>query len=68
MKRSNRVLIAAMIAILLLLAGVYLWGPSKTPAGQPPLSTLSESSFGNFQSAFDSSADGPRILLLLSPT
>jgi hypothetical protein len=55
-----------MIAVLLLLAGVYLWGPSKTPAGQPPLLTLS--TFSEFQSAFDSAADQSRLILLLSPT
>ena len=68
MKQSRRLLIGAMLTVLLLLAGVYLWGPSKTPAGQPPLSVLSESSFTKFQSAFDSAADEPRIVLLLSPT
>jgi hypothetical protein len=55
-----------VIAVLLLLAGVYLWGPSKTPAGQPPLATLS--SLREFQSLFDSAADQPRVILLLSPT
>jgi hypothetical protein len=29
---------------------------------------LSESTFANFQSAFDSAADQPRMVLLLSPT
>lgn len=56
------------MAALLLLAGVYLWGPSNTPSGQPPLFVLSASSFSEFQSAFDSAADEPRIILLLSPT
>ena len=64
----KRLLIAVMIAALLLTAGVYLWGPSKTPQGQPPLLTLSASNFSEFQSAFDSAADEPRIILLLSPT
>jgi hypothetical protein len=64
----KRLLTALVVAVLLLAAGVYLWGPSKTPAGQPPLSILSASSFSEFQSAFDSAADQPRILLLLSPT
>jgi hypothetical protein len=68
MRPSKRLLVGAMVALLLLFASVYLWGPSKTPAGQAPLATLSESSFANFQSAFDSAADQPRILLLLSPT
>ena len=66
MTRNKRNLVAAMIAVLLLLAGVYLWGPSKTPAGQPPLLTLS--TFTEFQSAFDSAADQSRLILLLSPT
>jgi hypothetical protein len=67
MKPNRRILIA-ILAILLVLAGVYFWGPSKTPAGQPPLSTLSEATFINFQNAFDSAADEVRIVLLLSPT
>jgi hypothetical protein len=65
---NKRLLIGVILAVILVLAGVYFWGPSKTPAGQPPLSTLSEATFANFQSAFDSAADEPRILLLLSPT
>jgi hypothetical protein len=65
---NKRLLIAAVLAVVLVLAGVYFWGPSKTPAGQPPLSTLSESTLANFESAFDSAADQPRMVLLLSPT
>lgn len=64
----RRILITALLTVILALAGVYFWGPSKTPAGQPPLSTLSEATLSNFQAAFDSAADGPRIVLLLSPT
>jgi len=64
---KKRLLIGIVVAALLL-AGVYLWGPSKTPAGQPPLLVLSASNFSEFQSAFDSAADGARIILLLSPT
>ena len=64
---TKRLLIGIIVAALLV-AGVYLWGPSKTPPGQPPLFVLSASNFSEFQSAFDSSADDPRIILLLSPT
>jgi hypothetical protein len=64
----KRLLIAFLVAVLLLLGGVHLWGPSKTPAGQPPLSVLSASTFSEFQNVFDSAADAPRIILLLSPT
>lgn len=65
---KKHVLIGLVLAAALLLAGVYLWGPSKTPAGQPPLTTLSAATFSEFQSAFDSAVDEPRIILLLSPT
>lgn len=68
MKNGKRFLGVTIIAVVLLLAGVYFWGPSKTPAGQPPLAILSPSTISQFQNAFDSAADGPRILLLLSPT
>jgi hypothetical protein len=65
---TRRLLIGTICAAVLLLAGIYLWGPSKTPPGQPALSILSASNFGEFQDVFDSSADAPRIILLLSPT
>jgi hypothetical protein len=64
----KRLLIGIILAALVLTASVYLWGPSKTPPGQAPLSILSASNFSEFQSTFDSAADEPRILLLLSPT
>ena len=56
------------ICVLLLLAIFYLWGPSTVPSGQKPLLTLSTANFSDFQKAFDEQADGPRIILLLSPT
>ncbi len=65
---KKRSLITIVLAALLLFVGVYFWGPSKTPAGQPPLSVLSSSNFSEFQTAFDSAEDQPRIVLLLSPT
>ena len=65
---KTRFLITIVLAALLLFAGLYLWGPSKTPAGQPPLSVLSAATFSEFQTAFDSATDQPRIVLLLSPT
>jgi hypothetical protein len=64
----KRLPIPVLVAVLLLLAAGYLWGPSKTPAGQSPLSVLSASTFNEFQNAFDSAADEHRIILLLSPT
>ena len=68
MKLKRRVLIFAALAALLLFAGVYLWGPSKTPPTQKPLLTLSAANFTEFEASFDEAADAPRLLLLLSPT
>jgi hypothetical protein len=67
MKRRAVVILAALAA-LLFFAGVYFWGPSKTPPMQKPLLTLSTPNFSQFEDAFDEAADAPRVVLLLSPT
>lgn len=56
------------IAIVVLLAVVYLWGPSSVPLGQEPLTALSSANFNDFENAFDADSDAPRLVLLLSPT
>ncbi|HEX2661587.1 MAG TPA: hypothetical protein VHM93_02050 [Candidatus Acidoferrum sp.] len=65
---TRRAIFWAAAAVFLLLAIVYLWGPSKVPSGQPRLLTLSSTNFSDFQSAFDAQTDGVRLVLLLSPT
>ncbi len=65
---TRRAIFWAAVAVFLLLAIVYLWGPSKAPPGQQPLLTLSSTNFSDFQKAFDADADAPRLVLLLSPT
>ena len=67
MKR-NGLIGVAVTAVLVLLAAAYLWGPGSAPRGQQPVVTLSEGNFGEFEKAFDSEADLPRMVLLLSPT
>jgi hypothetical protein len=52
----------------LLLAAMYLWGPSSVPRGQEPLVALSNTNFSDFENAFDRDSDAPRLVLLLSPT
>jgi hypothetical protein len=64
----KRVLIAAIAAVLLALTVVYLWGPSTAPPGQTPLTTLSAANLAEFSAAFDSQANLPRLVLLVSPT
>ena len=65
---KKRVLVLAATAILVLLAAVYLWGPSSVPAGQEPLVRLTSANFNEFENAFDRDANVPRLVLLLSPT
>jgi hypothetical protein len=57
-----------MVAIALLLIGFYLYGSSRTPAGQPPLESLTKSNVADFQQRFDTATRYTRVLLLLSPT
>ncbi len=57
-----------VVVVTLILAVVYLRIDSSTPPGQEPLATLTAANFASFEAAFDKSTDGPRLLLLLSPT
>ncbi len=52
----------------LLLAAIFLRMDSSTPSGQEPLIALTNLNFIAFETAFDKSTDGPRLILLLSPT
>lgn len=56
------------VVVLLALAAAYLWGPPAVPAGQEPLTVLSNPGLTEFAAAFDRDADVPRLVLLLSPT
>ena len=57
---------AALIGLLLAVA--FLRMDSSTPRGQEPLVSLTNSNFAEFETAFDKSTEGPRLVLLLSPT
>lgn len=65
---KKRAAIVGVIAILLIAAAVYLWGPSSVPRGQEQLVTLSNANFNEFENAFDADTNVPRVVLLLSPT
>ncbi len=65
---TKRNIVLAVAAALVLLASVYLWGPSSAPPGQESLLTLTSTNFSDFQKAFDAAPDAPRLVLLLSPT
>ena len=68
MEMKKRALVFATAAILLVLGGVYLWGPPSVPSGQEPLVALANANFSEFENAFDRDGDIPRMVLLLSPT
>jgi hypothetical protein len=57
-----------VFAIAILTVGFYLWGSSSTPPGQPPLMSLNQANFVQFQQSFNAAISSTRIVLLLSPT
>jgi hypothetical protein len=65
---KKRAVIVGVIAFVLLVAALYLWGPSSVPRGQEQLVTLSDTTFADFENAFDTDPNVPRLVLLLSPT
>lgn len=66
MKKTSIAVVA--LAAMMLLGTAYVWFGSSTPAGQEPLTTLTATNFAEFENAFDKSLQGPRLVLLLSPT
>lgn len=65
---KKRVIVLALIAVVLVLAAMYVWGPPSVPPGQKPLVALSTANFSAFENAFERDSDAPRLVLLLSPT
>lgn len=66
--RTRRAIVWAAVAVVLVFASFYLWGPAKVPPGQESLLTLSSANFSDFEKAFDADSNAPRLVLLLSPT
>jgi hypothetical protein len=65
---KKKVIVLALIAVVLVLTAMYVWGPSSVPPGQEPLVALSNKNFSAFENAFERDSDAPRLVLLLSPT
>ena len=57
-----------VFAMAIVAVGLYLWGSSATPPGQPPLVSLGLSNVSQFQQSFNAAFSNTRIVLLLSPT
>lgn len=55
-----------IIAVLLVVW--YLWLSRGTPAGQPPLMSLTQNNLDQFKHDFNGAGDEVRLVLLLSPT
>ena len=66
MKRAY--IVGAIPVALLAAAVLYLYSGGQTPAGQPPLKSLSAQSVGEIKNEFNAATDDVRVLLLLSPT
>jgi hypothetical protein len=61
-------IVLPLVIILAFVAYWYYWGSSRTPSGQPPLVSLSQSNLDQFKQAFNDAADRTRLVLLVSPT
>jgi len=66
--RKKRIFTIGFAVVALLLVAAYLRMDSSTPRGQDPLATLTTANFAAFEESFDKSIEGPRLVLLLSPT
>jgi hypothetical protein len=68
MEVRKSLIAAGVVAAILLLGAAYLWVGSSTPQGQDPLAALTPPNMTEFEESFDKSIEGPRLVLLLSPT
>ncbi len=57
-----------LLVVALFFLAAYFSMNSSTPPGQEPLATLTSTNFAAFEQSFDKSTEGPRLVLLLSPT
>jgi hypothetical protein len=68
MRANLKYALSLVAAALALFVFWYLWGWSRSPQGQPPLTSLTSSNLDQFKLEFNNAADRNRLLLLLSPT
>jgi hypothetical protein len=61
------VMVVVCMVVIIMGARYYLGG-HRVPAGQPPLAEFTDGSLDSLKADFNRSADGVRIILLLSPT
>jgi hypothetical protein len=67
--RANLKYALSLVAVALAFCvSWYFWGWSRTPPGQPSLTSLTSSNLDQFKREFNEAADRNRLVLLLSPT
>jgi len=67
--RANLKYTLSLVALALaLFVSWYLWGWSRSPQGQPPLTPLTFGNLDQFKREFNTAAGRNRLVLLLSPT
>jgi hypothetical protein len=66
--RVNRKYALLLAVALVSLVCWYFWGFSRTPDGQPQLTSLTPSNLDQFKQPFNDATDRTRLVLLLSPT
>ena len=65
---KRKYIVNGAIGAVLLAALIYFYGRSQTPAGQPPLRSLTAENLNELKKDFNAAKDEIRVLLLLSPT
>ena len=58
----------ALLCVVAFVVVWYFWGWSRTPKGQPPLTSLTPSNLDQFKHEFNHAGDRTRLVFLLSPT
>jgi hypothetical protein len=65
---KRKYIVNGAIGAVLLAALIHFYGGSQTPAGQPPLQSLTAENLNELKKDFNAAKDEIRVLLLLSPT
>jgi hypothetical protein len=59
---------ALLLALMAAIVEYQLRRPRVTPAGQPPLLELTSENLEDLRGRFNAFTEGPRVLMMLSPT
>jgi len=66
--RMQKAMYSLMFAVVALAIFVGWYFLGSAPRNQPPLTSLTPDNFEHFKQEFNNTADGARLVLLLSPT